>query len=64
MGYFPFANSCFQMGVTVMGFAEDFGLNGLSFCHRSTLFTLIQLVCASALGYLPPNDIGEQTCAY
>ena len=26
MGYFPFANSCFQMGVTVMGFAEDFGL--------------------------------------
>ena len=26
MGCFPFANSCFQMGVTVMGFAEHFGL--------------------------------------
>ena len=25
MGCFPFANSRFQMGVTVMGFAEDFG---------------------------------------
>ena len=25
MGCFPFANSCLQMGVTVMGFAEDFG---------------------------------------
>ena len=26
MGCSPFANSRFQMGVTVMGFAEDFGL--------------------------------------
>ena len=26
MECFPFTNSCFQMGVTVMGFAEDFGL--------------------------------------
>ena len=26
MGCSPFENSCFQMGVTVMGFAEDFGL--------------------------------------
>ena len=26
MGCFPFANSRFQMGVTVMGFAEHFGL--------------------------------------
>ena len=26
MGCFPFANSRFQMGVTVTGFAEDFGL--------------------------------------
>ena len=25
MGWFPFANSRFQMGVTVMGFAEHFG---------------------------------------
>ena len=25
MGCSPFANSRFQMGVTVMGFAEDFG---------------------------------------
>ena len=25
MGWSPFANSRFQMGVTVMGFAEDFG---------------------------------------
>jgi len=25
MGCFTFANSHFQMGVTVMGFAEDFG---------------------------------------
>ena len=25
MGNFPFANSRFQMGVTAMGFAEDFG---------------------------------------
>ena len=25
MGYFPFTNYYFQMGVTVMGFAEDFG---------------------------------------
>ena len=25
MGCSPFANSCFQMGVTVMGFAEHFG---------------------------------------
>ena len=23
----PFTNYCFQMGVTVMGFAEHFGLN-------------------------------------
>ena len=26
MGCFPFANSRFKMGVTVMGFAEHFGL--------------------------------------
>ena len=25
MGCYPFANSHFQMGVTVMGFAEHFG---------------------------------------
>ena len=27
MGYSPFANSHFQMGVTVMGFAEHIGLS-------------------------------------
>ena len=27
MGCFPFANYHFQMGVTAMGFAEDFGLS-------------------------------------
>ena len=35
--------------------------------YMCTTIYLVQvhgLVCASALGYLPPNDIGEQTCAY
>ena len=33
MGCFPFANSRFQMGVTVMGFAEDFGRSHLTGSH-------------------------------
>ena len=39
MGYFPFANSRFQMGVTVMGFAEDFGHEMVAFgTHEFSLF--------------------------
>ena len=40
MGCSPFANSHFQMGVTVMGFAEHFGLHlggGISRISDSTL---------------------------
>ena len=33
-------------------------------CTTIYLVRVHGLVCASALGYLPPNDIGEQTCAY
>ena len=33
-------------------------------CTTIYLVWVHGLVCASALGYLPPNDIGEQTCAY
>ena len=35
MGSSPFANYCFQMGVTVMGFAEDFG-------HSLEIFLIFQ----------------------
>ena len=40
MGWVPFTNSRFQMGVTVMGFAEDSGhcILTLSLRRKQTLF--------------------------
>ena len=34
MGSSPFANYCFQMGVTVMGFTEHFGLDNFLFPQK------------------------------
>ena len=36
----PFANHRFQMGVTIMGFAEHFGLHGLMSCFRNNSFSM------------------------
>ena len=41
MGYFPFSNSRLQMGVTVMGFAEDFGLSIIKEKTNHEIFLLI-----------------------
>ena len=47
MRYFPFANYHFQMGVTVMGFAEHFGQDWTALCSweaRMDVKTVLKLL--------------------
>ena len=45
MGCFPLANSHFQMGVTVMGFAEHFGLRHIFSCRTKSKAALGTTFC-------------------
>ena len=51
MGYFPFVNYYFKMGVTVMGFAEHFGLGFTRKIHPDikTNFCTDNTVCVKIL---------------
>ena len=57
MGCFPFANSHFQMGATVMGFAEHFGhrlildllASTLQFCLPKLMRSLLNITLESIL---------------
>ena len=50
MGCFPFANSRFQMGVTVMEFVEDFGLSQLAELGWSTNLNIYKLKASVSRG--------------
>ena len=55
MGFSPFANSSFQMGVTVMGFAEHFEQYHAATTLTSTLNVLVTyliLIIANAVRFL------------
>ena len=60
MGCFPFANFHFQMGVTVMGFAEDFGLNEFHGCQSVMLAgaNLPKLLNFMGAKYIPLKIFG------
>ena len=77
MGCFPFANSRFQMGVTVIGFAEHFGLCQIIFTkvfptvlHLPTLLLHILVKPKRARGgkgrirYEKRNKKKEYLCTY
>ena len=58
MGSFPFANYRFQMGVTVMGFADHFGLSvsHTIFINTFNTFRITTPKCFSFVNKCNNND--------